>query len=132
MAHFRTMDTGQTWRHYRNTIVLIGMFTQRNRTTNWDEVVAEAGSDIDPEHVQRYTRKVWRIGIVTYEPITSYLEKRPTSEYWYEGTRTSFTQFSCVQLLFIAARAFLAEQNMIYSSFGRHSSISNALLSDFS
>ena len=132
MAHFRTMDTGQTWRHYRNTIVLIGMFTQRNRTTNWDEVVAEAGSDIDPEHVQRYTRKVWRIGVVAYEPITSYLENRPLSDYCYHSTRTSITQVSCVQLLFIAARAFLSKHNRVYSSFGRHSSISNALMNDFS
>ena len=80
---------------------------------DWEEVVAEAGSDIDPEYVQRYAKNVWRIGAVAYEPIAAYLEKRPPSEYWDDSTRTSFNQISCVQLLFIAARAFLAKHNRI-------------------
>ena len=76
---------------------------------DWDEVVAEAGSDIDPEYVARYAKNVWRIGAVAYKPITEYLEQKPPAEYWDDSTREQFNRISCVQLLFIAARAFLAK-----------------------
>ena len=82
---------------------------QGKSQADWEEVLAEVGNDIDPEYVQRFAKNIWRIGGVAYKPIGEYLEKKPPTEYWDDNTRTRFNQISCVQLLFIAARHFLAK-----------------------
>jgi hypothetical protein len=74
---------------------------------NWEEVLADVPGEIDPKYVARFAKNVWRVGAVAYQPLPFYLDKRPVTEYWDDSSRDNFNRYSCVQVLFIAARKFL-------------------------
>jgi hypothetical protein len=81
------------------------------READWAEVLADPciTVPIDPDFAKRFADNVWAISGFVYERIGAYLERRP-SPCWDPSDLDAANAVACVQLLFIAARRFLAQR----------------------